>query len=64
VLVQTPDGPWRLAINVRSDDESNLLFRIEPDFQHSILVHGFRRDATVDPSSSRSNSGAGRGREM
>jgi uncharacterized protein YukJ len=37
VLVQTEDGPWRLAINVRSDDETNLLFHVETDFRHAIL---------------------------
>jgi uncharacterized protein YukJ len=37
VLVQTPGGPWRLAVNVRSDDETNLLFHIETDFHHPIL---------------------------
>jgi uncharacterized protein YukJ len=37
VLVQTPGGPWRLAVNVRSDDETNLLFHLETDFRHPIL---------------------------
>ena len=36
-MVQTPHGPWRLAVNVRSDDETNLLFHIEPDFRGAIL---------------------------
>ncbi len=37
VLVETADGAWRMAVNVRSDDEFNPLFHIETDFQHSIL---------------------------
>ena len=37
VLVETPDGQWRLAVNVRSDDETDLLFHIEPDFDGTIL---------------------------
>ncbi|HET7880196.1 MAG TPA: DUF2278 family protein [Acetobacteraceae bacterium] len=35
--VQTQHGPWRLAVNVRSDDKTNLLFDIETDFRHPIL---------------------------
>ena len=34
---ETPGGPWRLAVNVRSDDETDLLFHIEPDFRGAIL---------------------------
>ncbi len=37
VLIGTPDGPWRLAVNVRSDDATNLLFRAEHHFAHPIL---------------------------
>jgi uncharacterized protein YukJ len=37
VLVQTPDGPWRLAVNVRSDDETDLLYHVESAFRHPIL---------------------------
>ena len=37
VLVETPGGPWRLAVNVRSDDGTDLLFDIETDFRHAIL---------------------------
>ena len=37
VQVQTPHGPWRLAINVRSDDRTDLLFHIDTDFRHPIL---------------------------
>ncbi len=37
ILVQTPHGPWRLAVNVRSDDETDLLFHIEPNFRGPIL---------------------------
>lgn len=39
VLVETPQGPWRLAINVRSDDQTNLLFHIEENFKHAVLDH-------------------------
>jgi len=35
--VQTHHGPWRLAVNVRSDDRTDLLFDIETDFRHPIL---------------------------
>ena len=37
VMVETPDGAWRLAVNVRSDDETNLLFHIDQDFRGAIL---------------------------
>jgi uncharacterized protein YukJ len=37
VLIETPGGPWRLAINVRSDDQTNLCFHTEPNFKHPIL---------------------------
>src|SRR5215469_12561316 len=37
VLAETPNGSWRLAVNVRSDDETNLLFHIETDFRHPLL---------------------------
>ena len=37
VQVQTPHGPWQLAINVRSDDRTDLLFHIDTDFRHPIL---------------------------
>jgi uncharacterized protein YukJ len=37
VRVETPHGSWRLAVNVRSDDETNLLFHIDTDFRHAIV---------------------------
>jgi uncharacterized protein YukJ len=37
VLIGEPDGPWRLAVNVRSDDQTNLLFHAEQNFKHPIL---------------------------
>ena len=30
-------GPWRLAVNVRSDDQTNLCFRVENNFDQPIL---------------------------
>ena len=30
-------GPWRLAVNVRSDDQSNLGFHVENNFDRPIL---------------------------
>ena len=37
VLIEAPPGPWRLAINVRSDDSTHLRFHTEETFKHSIL---------------------------
>ena len=37
VLVESADGPWRFAVNIRSDDETNLLFHVETNFQHPVL---------------------------
>ncbi|MFZ1108910.1 MAG: DUF2278 family protein [Rhodomicrobium sp.] len=37
VKIETPDGPWRLAVNVRSQDTSNLLFHVDKNFTHPIL---------------------------
>ncbi len=35
VLIHTPAGPWRLAINVRSDD---LRFHAEHNFKHPVMI--------------------------
>jgi len=35
--IDMPNGPWRLAINVRSDDQTNLLFSCEQHFTHPVL---------------------------
>lgn len=32
-------GPWRLAVNVRSDDQSNLCFHVENNFNQPILCN-------------------------
>ena len=37
VLIDTPSGPFRLAVNVRSDDQTNLCFHTEKNFKHAIL---------------------------
>ena len=37
VVVDTPQGPWRLAINVRSDEQTNLIYHVEKTFKHPIL---------------------------
>ena len=38
VLVESPDGQWRLAVNIRSDDETNLRYLVDPNFTHPILA--------------------------
>jgi uncharacterized protein YukJ len=38
ILIDTAGGPWRIAVNVRSDDETNLLFHTEQNFAHPILT--------------------------
>jgi uncharacterized protein YukJ len=38
VLVSAGTADYRLAVNVRSDDETNLLFHVEPDFQNALLT--------------------------
>ncbi len=37
ILTESSDGPWRIAVNVRSDDRTNLLFHAEHNFTHPIL---------------------------
>jgi uncharacterized protein YukJ len=37
VLIEEPGGPWRIAVNVRSVDRTDLLFRVEQHFAHPIL---------------------------
>jgi uncharacterized protein YukJ len=39
VLVVTPQGPWRLAVNVRSADQTHLCLHAERAFKHPILGH-------------------------
>jgi uncharacterized protein YukJ len=38
VLVTTRTANYRLAVNTRSADETNLLFRAEPNFQNALLT--------------------------
>ena len=38
VLIETPDGRARFAVNVRSDEGTNLLFHAEPDFKHPLVA--------------------------
>jgi uncharacterized protein YukJ len=38
VLVESPDGKWRLAVNIRSDDQTDLRYLVEPNFTHPILA--------------------------
>jgi uncharacterized protein YukJ len=38
VLVTAGNVDYRLAVNVRSDDETDLLFHAEPNFQNALLT--------------------------
>ena len=38
VLIETPAGAWRLAVNVRSDEQTNLCFHREQNFKPCLSV--------------------------
>ncbi len=37
VLVTAASDAWRIAVNVRSDDQTNLIYRVERNFAHPVL---------------------------